>query len=353
MEPRHRFLRACLGLETDRTPIWIMRQAGRYLPEYMETRRQAGDFLALCKNPELAARVTLQPIERFGLDAAILFSDILVIPEAMGMPLRFGVGEGPILDPPVRSAQDIANLRGNPEERLEYVYNAIRLIREGLGETTPLIGFSGSPWTLATYMVEGGSSKHFSRIKGMLYDRPDLLQDLLDRLAEAVTGYLNAQIRHGVQAVQIFDTWGGILGHDVFLQFSLESMKKIVKGLDRVGPDGQRVPVILFAKGCGTHLESMIATGCDVVGLDWTTPIDAARRQAGGRVALQGNMDPAVLQASPGRIRQEAEKVLRAYGPHSGHVFNLGHGVTPDCTPESVAALVEAVQGFDRGSLIP
>ncbi|MBF0439795.1 MAG: uroporphyrinogen decarboxylase [Magnetococcales bacterium] len=350
-QPRHRFLQACLGLPTDRTPIWIMRQAGRYLPEYMAVRQQAGHFLALCKNPELAAQVTLQPLERFNLDAAILFSDILVIPEAMGMPLRFGTGEGPILEPPIRNASDVAKLlRPDPEKSLDYVMQTIKTIKNLLADKTPLIGFSGSPWTLATYMVEGGSSKTFSNVKGMLYDRPDLLKTLLDRLVEAVTDYLNAQIRHGVQAVQIFDTWGGILGHDEFLEFSLESMQKIIAGLNRIGPDGQTVPVILFAKGCGVHLERMAATGCDVVGLDWTTNLGEARKRVNGRVALQGNMDPAVLYASPEKIQQEVERLLCAYGPHPGHIFNLGHGIAPDCDPAKVAVLAAAVQNFNGKS---
>lgn len=346
MEPQHRFLRACLGLPTDRTPIWIMRQAGRYLPEYMAVRQQAGHFLALCKNPELATQVTLQPIQRFKLDAAILFSDILVVPEAMGMALRFGIGEGPILESPLRCASDLEKLRPvDPEESLGYVLQTVDCIKKSLEGQTPLIGFSGSPWTLATYMVEGGSSKTFSQVKGMLFDRPDLMKILLDRLADAITDYLNAQIRHGVQAVQIFDTWGGILGYGAFLEFSLASMKKIIDGLDRIGPDGQVVPVILFAKGCGAHLESMAATGCDVVGLDWTTEIGHARTRVQGRVALQGNMDPAVLYASPERIRQEVQTILQAYGPHPGHIFNLGHGIAPDCDPAKVEVLTQAVQG--------
>ncbi|MBF0215257.1 MAG: uroporphyrinogen decarboxylase [Magnetococcales bacterium] len=349
-EPHHRFLRACLSLPTDRVPIWIMRQAGRYLPEYLAVRKQAGDFLSLCKNPELASQVTLQPIDRFGLDAAILFSDILVVPEAMGMGLSFGTGEGPILEHPIRSAGDVDRLIvPDPTRELDYVMQTIRTIRTALADRVPLIGFSGSPWTLATYMVEGGSSKNFSRIKGMLYDRPEVLQALLDRLVSAVTDYLNAQIRHGVQAVQIFDTWGGVLGHDEFLKFSLESMCQIVAGLDRIGPDGARVPVILFAKGCGAHLERMAESGCDVVGLDWTTALGQARVRAAGRVALQGNLDPSVLYASPERIRREVERVLTAYGAHPGHVFNLGHGIAPDCDPQKVAGLVAAVQEFSFG----
>ncbi|MEO5346212.1 MAG: uroporphyrinogen decarboxylase [Magnetococcus sp. YQC-9] len=336
-----------MRLPTDRVPIWIMRQAGRYLPEYMEVRRQAGDFLSLCKNPELAAQVTWQPIERFGLDAAILFSDILVVPEAMGMGLSFGSGEGPILDPRLDSSSDIERLRiPDPEVELGYVMQAIRTIRALLDDRVPLIGFSGSPWTLATYMVEGGSSRSFTRVLGMLRERPEVMQRLLDRLVEAVTDYLNAQIRHGVQAVQIFDTWGGALERDEFLAFSLESMRRIVAGLDRIGTDGRVVPVILFAKGCGAHLEAMAESGCDVVGLDWTTDIGEARTRVAGKVALQGNMDPSRLHDSPEGIAREAERILRAYGAHPGHIFNLGHGIAPDCLPERVAALVTAVQRF-------
>ncbi|MBF0615134.1 MAG: uroporphyrinogen decarboxylase [Magnetococcales bacterium] len=353
-EPHHLFLRACLNLPTERTPVWIMRQAGRYLPEYMSIRQQAGDFLNLCKNPELATQVTLQPIDRFGLDAAILFSDILVVPEAMGMGLSFGSGEGPLLEPPIRNRSDLERLHPfDPEQELDYVMETIRTIRKRLDDRVPLIGFSGSPWTLATYMVEGGSSKNFSRIKGMMYDQPELLNGLLNRLVEAVTRYLNAQIRHGVQAVQIFDTWGGVLGHREFLEFSLANMQKIVAGLDKTGPDGLPVPVILFAKGCGAHLEAMAASGCHVVGLDWTTDIGEARQRVQGRVALQGNLDPAVLYASPERIRQEAARVLTAYGPHPGLIFNLGHGIAPDCHPEKVASLVQAVQGFQHESRHP
>ncbi|MBF0417233.1 MAG: uroporphyrinogen decarboxylase [Magnetococcales bacterium] len=346
-EPHHRFLRACQGLPTDRVPIWIMRQAGRYLPEYMQVRREAGDFLSLCKNPELAAKVTWQPIERFGLDAAILFSDILVIPEAMGMGLNFGSGEGPILEPRIDAPGDVGRLRvPDPEKDLHYVMDAIQAIRALLEDRVPLIGFSGSPWTLATYMVEGGSSRTFSRVLGMLHERPEVMQSLLDRLVTAVTDYLNAQIRHGVQAVQIFDTWGGVLEQDEFLNVSLESIQRIIAGLDRIGPDGMPVPVILFAKGCGAHLEAMAQSGCQVVGLDWTTDIGQARERVAGKVALQGNMDPGLLRAAPEEIKREAERILRAYGPHPGHIFNLGHGIAPDCLPERVAVLVETVRGF-------
>ncbi|MBF0285755.1 MAG: uroporphyrinogen decarboxylase [Magnetococcales bacterium] len=345
MEPESLFLRACLGLPTPRTPLWVMRQAGRYLPEYRRVRAQAGDFLALCKNPDLAAEVTLQPVERFGLDAAILFSDILVIPEAMGMPLRFEEGEGPKLHPPLRTAEDLARLRPfDPERELGYVMAAIEEIQRRLAGRVPLIGFSGSPWTLATYMVEGGSSRDFAAVKRMMFDQPELLESLLERLADGVAAYLTAQIRHGAQAVQLFDTWAGVLSPRDFRRFSLAPMARVVRQLPRTGPDGQRVPVILFAKGCGARLEEIVQTGCDVVGLDWTADLAQARILAAGRVALQGNMDPAILYASPERVRQEVREILRAYGPHPGHIFNLGHGITPEVDPEQVRVLVEAVR---------
>ncbi len=345
MEPQHRFLRACLRLPVDRTPVWIMRQAGRYLPEYMEVRRQAGNFLNLCKNPQLATQVTLQPLDRFGLDAAILFSDILVIPEAMGMGLHFSTGEGPVLEPRLERSADIDRLAiPDPEEKLDYVLKTVASIRKALNGKIPLIGFSGSPWTLATYMIEGGSSKTFSRAKGMLFNQPELLHRLLEKLADAVAVYLNAQIHHGAEAVQIFDTWGGVLGPREYEQFSLDYMKRIISQLDKNSADGQRVPVILFSKGCGTHLEKMVDSGCDVVGLDWTTDLATARQRVAGRVALQGNMDPAVLYADPERIDREVDRLLQAYGPHPGHVFNLGHGMAPDMDPHKLTVLVNAVK---------
>ncbi|MEO5349123.1 MAG: uroporphyrinogen decarboxylase [Magnetococcus sp. YQC-3] len=348
-EPTHRFLRACQRLPVDQTPVWLMRQAGRYLPEYMKVRQQAGDFLTLCKSPELATEVTLQPVCRFGLDAAILFSDILVIPEAMGMTLTFTTGEGPLLEPVLRHPADLDRLTTvEPEDQLGYVLQAVTSIRRALADKTPLIGFSGSPWTLATYMVEGGSSKTFRHIKGMLFDQPAILQQLLDRLSDVVADYLNAQIKHGVQAVQIFDTWGGVLGPREFVEFSLRSMRRLIGQLHRQGPDGHPVPVILFAKGCGAQLEIMADSGCDVVGLDWTTDLGLARQRVKGRVALQGNLDPAVLYASPERIRQEVRRLLHDYGPHPGHIFNLGHGMAQDMDPERVASLVAAVQEESR-----
>ena len=345
MEPSQPFLRACLKLPVDRTPVWIMRQAGRYLPEYLDVRQGAGDFLTLCKNPELATRVTMQPLERFKLDAAILFSDILVVPEAMGMNLRFSTGEGPILEPRLERAADVDRLGvPDPEDQLGYVLKTVDSIRKALDGGTPLIGFSGSPWTLATYMVEGSSSKTFSRIKGMMFNQPEVLEKLLGKLADAVAAYLNAQIRHGVQAVQLFDTWGGVLGPREFKRFSLATMTRIVEQLQRTGTDGQPVPVILFAKGCGSHLEEMVQTGCDVVGLDWTTDLGQARRLVNGRAALQGNMDPAVLYASPERIREEVRILLADYGPHPGHIFNLGHGMAPDMDPDRLAVLIESIR---------
>ncbi|APZ44317.1 uroporphyrinogen decarboxylase [Acidihalobacter ferrooxydans] len=344
-QPLHndRLLRALLREPVDVTPIWIMRQAGRYLPEYRATRARAGSFMDLCRTPELACEVTLQPLTRFPLDAAILFSDILTIPDAMGLGLYFAEGEGPRFERPVRSAAEIAALAApDPEIELAYVTDAVRLIRQELAGRAPLIGFSGSPWTLATYMVEGGSSKEFSHIKGLLYENPAALHQLLDTLASAVTAYLNAQIAAGAQAVMIFDTWGGSLTPSGYREFSLHYMQRIVEGLTREN-EGHRVPVTLFTKGGGQWLEAMAETGCDALGLDWTTDIADARRRVGGQVALQGNLDPAVLYASNERVAEEARKVLAAYGDGPGHVFNLGHGIHPAIDPERVAALVETV----------
>ncbi|MFP4295277.1 MAG: uroporphyrinogen decarboxylase [Halothiobacillaceae bacterium] len=338
-----RFLRALLRQEVDRTPIWIMRQAGRYLPEYRQTRARAGSFMDLCRNAELACEVTLQPLERYDLDAAILFSDILTIPDAMGLGLRFAPGEGPVFDRPVRSAEDVRRI-GVPdaEQDLGYVMNAVRTIRGALGGRVPLIGFSGSPWTLATYMVEGGSTKDFGKIKGMMYARPALLHELLAKLADAVTEYLNAQIAAGAQAVQVFDTWGGVLSPERYRAFSLQYMARIVDGLNRTH-EGRRVPVILFTKGGGAWAESMADTGCDALGVDWTVPIGDVRSRVGQRVALQGNLDPSVLYADPDTIRDEVRKVLESFGPGTGHVFNLGHGIHQHIDPEHVRVLVDAV----------
>lgn len=337
------FLRALLRQPVDRTPIWMMRQAGRYLPEYRATREKAGDFMSLCKNPELACEVTLQPLARYKIDAAILFSDILTIPDAMGLGLYFETGEGPRFRKTVRTEQDIENLQVTDAHKdLGYVVDAVKTIRNALNGEVPLIGFSGSPWTLMTYMVEGGSSKDFRRAKALIYDTPELAAQLLDKLADSVIGYLNAQIEAGAQAVQIFDSWGGALAHDAYLEFSLRPMKKIIDGLIKEH-DGRKVPVILFTKGGGQWLEKMSVVGADALGLDWTTDIGAARDRVGNKVALQGNMDPSVLYANPARIRSEVEKILSRYGHGSGHVFNLGHGITPEVKPDNVAAFFDAV----------
>lgn len=340
-----RFLKALLRQPVDRTPIWIMRQAGRYLPEYRATRSRAGDFMSLCKNTELACEVTMQPLQRFPLDAAILFSDILTIPDAMGLGLYFAEGEGPKFHNPVRSAADIERLEViNTFSDLSYVTDAVTAIRSELNGKVPLIGFSGSPWTLATYMIEGQSSRDFARAKTMLYTQPELMHQLLDKLALSVIDYLNAQIASGAQAVQIFDTWGGVLSHGAYREFSLAYMEKIVKGLTKQS-EGRPVPVILFTKGGGQWLQAMADTGCHCLGLDWTLNIGAARQLVGDRVALQGNMDPAILRGSQAAIQKEVQTILQSYGGGSGHIFNLGHGITPDIDPDNVRVLVDAVQG--------
>lgn len=341
-----RFLRALLQQPVDCTPVWMMRQAGRYLPEYKATRAQAGDFLSLCKNAELACEVTLQPLRRYPLDAAILFSDILTIPDALGLGLYFETGEGPRFHKTVRTEADLQGLSSFDADRdLDYVMRAVRTIRAALSGQVPLIGFSGSPWTLATYMVEGGSSKEFRYTKEMLYARPELLHALLSRLADAVIDYLNAQIRAGAQAVQIFDSWGGALAHREYETFSLQYMKRIVDGLIREF-DGRRVPVILFTKGGGQWLDVMAATGADALGLDWTTPLNRARQQIAGRTALQGNLDPATLYGSPDRIRQAVSHMLAdaySHGEKTGYVANLGHGITQWVDPAHAGVFVEAV----------
>ncbi len=338
-----RLLRALLRQPVDVTPVWMMRQAGRYLPEYRETRARAGSFLNLCKNPELACEVTIQPLERFPLDAAILFSDILTIPDAMGLGLYFSEGEGPRFERPVQDEAAV-NALGVPdaEQDLGYVMDAVRTIRRELDGRVPLIGFSGSPWTLATYMVEGGSTKNFSLVKGMMFERPELMHRLLDVLAQAVTGYLNGQIAAGAQAVMLFDTWGGVLAPREYEQFSLAYMEKIVQGLTRES-EGRRVPITLFTKGGGQWLGRMADSGCDALGVDWTTNLADARNLVNGRVALQGNLDPCILYASPQRIREETALVLESYGSGPGHVFNLGHGIHPDVDPEHAAVMIDAV----------
>jgi uroporphyrinogen decarboxylase len=338
-----RLLRALLREAVDVTPVWMMRQAGRYLPEYRETRRRAGSFMDLCRNPELACEVTLQPLARFPLDAAILFSDILTIPDAMGLGLYFSEGEGPRFERPVRDAAAVNALPvPDPEVELRYVMDAVRVIRRELDGSVPLIGFSGSPWTLATYMVEGASAKNFARSKGMLFDRPDLMHRLLGKLADAVTLYLNAQVAAGAQALMIFDTWGGMLTPSDYRAFSLAYMRRIVEGVLREA-DGRRVPLVLFTKGGGQWLDAMAETGCDALGVDWTTDLGEARSRVGDRVALQGNLDPCILYASPERIREGVAGVLESYGNGHGHVFNLGHGIHPDIDPENAGAMIRAV----------
>lgn len=338
-----RFLRALLREPVDRTPVWMMRQAGRYLPEYRATRAEAGSFLDLCKNTELACEVTMQPLRRYAMDAAILFSDILTIPDAMGLGLYFAEGEGPKFKKTVRSEQDVQSLsKMDAATDLDYVMRAVSTIRRELNGTVPLIGFSGSPWTLATYMVEGGSSKDFRHVKAMAYDKSELMHQLLALLADAVSDYLCAQIAAGAQAVQIFDTWGGVLGPATYREFSLKYMQRIISRLPTEA-DGRKVPVIVFTKNGGQWLEAISACGAQGVGLDWTTDITSARARVGSHVALQGNMDPSMLYASPARIRDEVGRILAGYGHGSGHVFNLGHGVTPGVNPDHVAAFVDAV----------
>ena len=341
-----RFIKALLREPLDRTPVWMMRQAGRYLPEYRATRGQAGDFMSLCKNTELACEVTMQPLERYELDAAILFSDILTIPDAMGLGLYFEEGEGPKFRKPVRTEADIEKLEViNTASDLPYVTDAVSMIRRELNGRVPLIGFSGSPWTLATYMVEGQSSRDFARAKTMLYTQPEVMHQLLEKLALSVIDYLNAQIRAGAQVVQIFDTWGGALSHAAYQEFSLAYMEKIVANLI-THADGREVPVILFTKGGGHWLEAMADSGCHALGLDWTVDIGSARGRVGDKVALQGNMDPAVLRADPTTIEREVASILTSYGDNPGHIFNLGHGITPDIDPANVKVFIDAVHKF-------
>ena len=332
----------------DITPVWMMRQAGRYLPEYKATRAEAGSFMDLCRNAELACEVTLQPLRRFPLDAAILFSDILTVPDAMGLGLYFAEGEGPNFERPVRTAADVDKLFvPDPEGELQYVMNAVRTIRRELNGDVPLIGFAGSPWTLATYMVEGKSSKDYAITKAMLYSDPKLLHKILDVTARSVTSYLNAQIAAGAQTVMIFDSWGGALSHDAYKEFSLQYMQQIVDGLTREN-DGRKVPVILFTKGGGLWLDAMAETGCDGLGLDWTVDIGNARAQVGDKVALQGNMDPSLLYGTPERIREEVATILSRYGKGSGHVFNLGHGIHQHVSPENAGVFVDAVHELSK-----
>ncbi len=338
-----RIIRALLRQPVDITPVWMMRQAGRYLPEYREIRSKAGDFMTLCQNPTLACEVTLQPLRRFDLDAAILFSDILTVPDAMGLGLYFEQGEGPRFRKPVRTAKDVAALPLiKADADLSYVMDAVKLIRHELNGQVPLIGFSGSPWTIATYMVEGGASKDFSIIKRMLMATPELMHELLEKITLSVIDYLNAQIRAGVQVVQIFDTWCGVLSPHAYQKFSLHYMHKILQGLLREH-DGRRVPVIVFTKNGGLWLEKIASIGSDCVGLDWTINISEARTRIGSQVSLQGNMDPSVLYAAPARIREEVSMILQQFGSGNGHVFNLGHGIHQHVDIDHVSAFIDAV----------
>ena len=342
-----RLLRALRRQPVDRTPVWLMRQAGRYLPEYRASRAAAGSFLAMAKTPELACEVTLQPLRRFPLDAAILFSDILTVPDAMGLGLYFVEGEGPKFERPVRNEEDVARLAvPDMETELRYVMDAIRVIRRELGGKVPLIGFSGSPWTLACYMVEGGGSDNYSKIKAMAFNRPDLLHRLLGVVTDAVIAYLAAQRAAGAQALQVFDTWGGVLSPTLYREFSLPYLARIARELKTAD-----VPVILFGKGNAPHLDALFTSGADAIGVDWTVTLEDAARRNGGRVALQGNMDPAMLYGSPDAVRAQARAVLDSYrdgngGSREGHVFNLGHGMSPDMNPDHVAALVDEVHAY-------
>ena len=342
------FLRALLRQPTEYTPLWMMRQAGRFLPEYRETRKRAGSFLGLCKSPDFATEVTMQPLDRYPLDAAILFSDILTVPDAMGLGLYFSEGEGPKFERPLRDEASIMALRVPDIERdLRYVTDAVSQIRKTLDGRVPLIGFSGSPFTLSCYMVEGGGSDDYAKVKTLMYNEPKLMHHILEVTTKAVIAYLNAQIEAGAQAVMIFDSWGGVLSHSAYHEFSLAYMQRIVEGLIKE-KDGVRIPNIVFTKGGGLWIEHIANTGCDAIGLDWTMDIGVARQKVGSRVALQGNLDPAVLFASGDAIRSEVEKVLSSYGFGSGHVFNLGHGISQYTNPDNVAAMVAAVHEMSR-----
>jgi len=338
-----RLIRALLRQPVDITPVWIMRQAGRYLPEYRDLRKQAGSFMNLCKNPELACEVTMQPIRRFALDAAILFSDILTIPDAMGLGLHFVENEGPCFETPVRSKADIKKIAiPDPEDELRYVTDAVRHIKGALNDEIPLIGFAGSPWTIATYMVEGRASKEYGEIKSLLFNDPAAMHLLLEKLSISITDYLNAQIEAGVNVVQIFDTWGGVLSPAMYREFSLRYMQMIVDGLIRER-DGYRIPVILFSKGCASLADDIANTGCDAMGVDWTSDIGKLRHDVGDRLALQGNLDPGVLYAEADIVRREVSKVLDSFGHGDGHIFNLGHGIHQKINPENVKVLVDSV----------
>ncbi len=339
------YINALQKKPTSRTPIWVMRQAGRYLPEYRATRKQAGDFMSLCKNKELACEVTMQPIDRFDLDAAILFSDILTIPDAMGLGLYFSEGEGPKFSNPIKTLRDIENLPIDVNDDLSYVFDAVSTIKTALNNRVPLIGFSGSPWTLVTYMIEGGSSKTFANTKKMLFNEPKALHLLLDKLADSVIVYLNQQILSGADSVMVFDTWGGVLSKQNYLDFSLNYMAKIVKGVKAQHPN---TPITLFSKNGGKHLTHIADTGCDGIGIDWTVELNVVQAEVGDKVAIQGNLDPAVMYATPEIIEQEVKKVLSQFKGNTGHIFNLGHGITPDVDPENMQVLVDCVHQFSK-----
>jgi len=341
------FLRALRRQPTDYTPVWLMRQAGRYLPEYRETRARAGSFMGLATNTDYATEVTLQPLERYPLDAAILFSDILTVPDAMGLGLSFALGEGPRFAHPLRTEDDILRLAVPDMDKLRYVFDAVTSIRKALNGRVPLIGFSGSPWTLACYMVEGAGSDDYRLVKTLMYSRPDLMHRILGITADAVAAYLNAQIDAGAQAVMIFDSWGGVLAHEAFEPFSLAYTRRVLAGVKRVH-DGAQIPRIVFTKGGGIWLDEIAAIDTDAVGLDWTVNLADARRRVGHRVALQGNLDPAVLFAPAPVIEAQARRIVDAFGPHPGHVFNLGHGISQHTPPDAVSALVAAVHAHSR-----
>jgi len=342
------FLRALLRQPTEYTPVWMMRQAGRFLPEYCATRKRAGSFLNLCKSPDMATEVTLQPLDRFPLDAAILFSDILTVPDAMGLGLYFAEGEGPKFERPLSTEAAIKALRvPDIGTDLKYVTDAVSQIRRALDGRVPLIGFSGSPWTLSCYMVEGGSSDDYAKVKTLMYKEPKLMHHILEVTTQAVIAYLNAQIEAGAQAVMIFDSWGGALSHAAYHEFSLPYMQRIVAGLIKE-KDGVRIPNVVFTKGGGLWIDSIANIGCDAIGLDWTMDIGVARQKVGDKVALQGNLDPTVLFAPPEVIHNEVEKVLASYGYGSGHVFNLGHGISQFTNPDNAAAMVKSVHELSR-----
>ena len=346
------FLRACLRQPTDHTPVWLMRQAGRYLPEYRATRARAGSFMGLATSPEYATEVTLQPLDRFKLDAAILFSDILTVPDAMGLGLSFAEGEGPRFAHPLRDEAAVAKLAVPGLDKLRYVFDAVTSIHKALNGRVPLIGFSGSPWTLACYMVEGAGSDDYRLVKTMLYSRPDLMHRILAVNATAVAQYLNAQIEAGAQAVMIFDSWGGVLADGAFQEFSLAYTRQVLSQLKQEH-DGQRVPHIVFTKGGGLWLDEIAASGADVVGLDWTVNLGTARARIGAKVALQGNIDPNVLFAEPAQIRAEVARTLASFGPGDGHIFNLGHGISQHTRPENVTVLVDTVHELSRRTPAP